>query len=241
MISQIRRPIYTFFGIAAMSVALSGCIIHVNAKDADWDDGYSSSWESKGQQSDSAGNIKSTNKSVRVAEGREVNNVSSVNGGVRIKDKVKAKEVSSVNGAVVVGDYVAVESLESVNGAIKVGSHFSSTGNVTTVNGGIRIDENSSVKGKVQTVNGSVNLENVDVGKDVTSKNGDITITEGSVIKGDIHFEEVRNNSFFNKKSKAPTLFISEDSTVEGAIILDREVILKLENEALMNKVQKNY
>lgn len=231
MITQIKRPVYTFIGISLFSIFLSGCIVHVNAKDADWD-------YEKGSESSYSGDISSTNKSVKVGEGRSVENISSVNGSVKVSDDVSAEDISSVNGKVSIGDNVSADSVESVNGQVKIGSGFKSRGQVSTVNGGIRIDNDSSVGGAVSTVNGSIRLEGVIVGKDISTKNGSVTLKDGSVVKGDIHFEPISKNNY-NKRR--PTLYISADSVVEGNIILDRPVDLELENPDLADKVKRNY
>lgn len=228
MISQIRRPIYSFIGITLVSFSLSGCIIHVNAKNKDWDrdnTSYSS-------------DVTSTNKSVKVAEGRSVEDVGSVNGSVTIRDNVTAKRVSNTNGQVKIGENVKVISVKAVNGQIKIGEGFVSDGDVSTVNGEIVVNEQSQIGGDVSSVNGTITLNGVVVDKDVSTVNGNIQLKRGSVVKGDIHFRGNNNNSY-NKKY--PVLFISADSNVEGDIILERHVELELENKSLEDKVKRVY
>jgi UDP-3-O-[3-hydroxymyristoyl] glucosamine N-acyltransferase len=228
MISQIRRPVYSFIGITLVSLSLSGCIIHVNAKSKDWDNDSTSYME----------DLKSTNKSVNVGEGRTVENVGSVNGSVVIKDNVTAKRVTNTNGSITIGDNVKVESVEAVNGGIKIGEGFVSEEDVSTVNGQIAIQEKSQIGGELSTVNGSVSINGVVVEKDIVTVNGSIKLKDGSLVKGDIHF---RGNSKNNYYKNYPVLYISADSNVEGDIILERPVELELENKSLESKVKRLY
>ncbi|WP_411692430.1 hypothetical protein [Glaciecola sp.] len=228
MITKIRRPIYTFIGITLLSFSLSGCIIHVNAKSNDSDRGDSSY----------STDLTTTNKSVRVAEGRTVENISSVNGSVSIDDNVTAERVSNTNGQIKIGDNVKVDSVKAVNGQIKIKEGFVSKGDVSTVNGQIKIGENGQVGGELSTVNGSINIHNVVVEKDIVTVNGHIYLKEGSVVKGDIHFRGNNNN---NNRKHTPVLYISADSNVEGDIILERPVELELENKSLESKVKRLY
>nr|WP_297348641.1 hypothetical protein [uncultured Glaciecola sp.] len=225
MINQIRRPIYSFIGITLISLSLSGCIIHVNAKNKDWDkDNYSS-------------DVTSTNKSVKVAEGRTVEDVGSVNGSVVIKDNVTAKRVTNTNGRISIGNNVNVDSVDAVNGQIKIGEGFIAKENVSTVNGQIVIQEQGQIGGGLTTVNGNILINSVVVEKDIVSVNGSVKLKDGSLVKGDIHFRNSANN--YNKNY--PVLYISADSNVQGDIILERPVALELENKSLENKIKRLY
>lgn len=228
MINQIRRPIYSFIGITLMSISLSGCIIHVNAKD----------WDNEHNQSSYSSDIKSTNKSVKVDDGRTVEDVGSVNGRVSIADNVNAKRVTNTNGQIKIGDNVTVQSVKAVNGQIKIGDGFVSKEDVSTVNGQISIKEKGNIGGELSTVNGSITIRDVVVEKDIVTVNGSITLSEGSLVKGDIHFRG-NNRNKYNKRY--PVLYISADSNVEGNIVLERPVELKLENKALESKVKRMY
>ncbi|MFT6086056.1 MAG: hypothetical protein ACJAWT_001306 [Glaciecola sp.] len=225
MINQIRRPIYSFIGITLISLSLGGCIIHVNAKNKDGDkDSYSS-------------DVTSTNKSVKVAEGRTVEDVGSVNGSVVIKDNVTAKHVSNTNGRISIGNNVSVDSVDAVNGQIKIGERFVAKEGVSTVNGQIVIQEQGQIGGGLATVNGNILLNSVVVEKDIVSVNGNIKLKAGSLVKGDIHFHKSSNN--YNKNY--PVLYISADSNVHGDIILERPVELELENTSLESKIKRLY
>jgi len=228
MISKIRRPVYSFIGITLLSMSLSGCIIHVNAKNKDWDNDSTS-------YSD---DVKSTNKSVKVSEGRTVEDVGSVNGSVVIKDNVNAKDVTNTNGSISIADNVSVDSVKAVNGQIKIGEGFVAKEDVSTVNGQIAIKEQGKIGGELSTVNGSISITGVVVEKNIVTVNGSVKLNDGSIVKGDIHFRGNSNNSYHKNY---PVLYISADSDVEGDIILERPVELRLENKSLESKVKRLY
>ena len=228
MIKQIRRPIFTFIGISLVSFALSGCIVHVNAKSKSHDN----------DEISYTSDLKTTNKSIKVSDGRSVDDITSVNGSIRIKDKVTARHISNTNGQIKIGDKVQADSVAAVNGQIKIGDGFVSNGDVSTVNGQIKIDEESQIGGEVSSVNGSIRLEGVVVELDVVTVNGNIELKDGSHVKGNIHFRHRSNNSY---RRNNPVLFISADSQVDGDIILEQEVDLELENKSLKSKVKRLY
>jgi hypothetical protein len=230
MIKQIRKPVFMFATIMASSIMLSGCIVHVNAKDH----GYESRHDL------SSDDFSTTNKRVDVPDNTSAGEVSSVNGRLSMGDHVSAERVTNVNGKISIGDHVSVSAVKSVNGKVEIGEHFSATNDVSTVNGAIQINENSEVGGDVNTVNGSIKLTRVKVAQDVVTKNGSIYLNDESVVKGDIVFQEV-NQKYYSWGNKNPTLSIDESSTVEGYIILKREVTLDIDNEALLSKVKREY
>lgn len=228
MINNIRRPMYTFIGISFLSFSLSGCILHVNAKGSDREN-HSSNYVK---------DISATNKSVVVDEGRSVENISSVNGSILVKDDVVANKVTNTNGQISIRDNVSVDSVTGVNGQIKIGEGFTSKEGINNVNGKISIREGSKVGGDISTVNGSINLSSVTVEGALETVNGSISIEQGSLVKGNIYF---RGNSNGTYSGKNPTLYISSDSAVDGDIILERPVDLKLQNENLKDKVKRLY
>jgi hypothetical protein len=63
-------------------------------------------------------------------------------------------------------------------------------------------------------------------------------LEQGSRVKGDIYFQGNSNGTYSRKN---PTLYISSDSVVDGDIILERPVDLKLQNKNLENKVKRLY
>ncbi len=228
MISQIRRPVYSFIGITLLSMSLGGCIIHVNAKNKDWDNDSASYSQ----------DVKSTNKSVKISEGRTVEDVGSVNGSVVIRNNVSAKRVTNTNGSISIGDNVSVDSVSAVNGQINVGKGFTANEDVSTVNGQIAIQAQGQIGGELSTVNGTISINGVVVQNDIVTVNGSIKLTNGSIVKGDIHF---RGNTKNNYNKDYPVLYISADSNVEGDIILERPVELELENNNLESKVKRMY
>ncbi|MFQ3206684.1 MAG: hypothetical protein ACI9IT_000823 [Glaciecola sp.] len=88
---QLNQLRLQFIGLTPISLSISGGIIHVNAKNKDWDkDSYSS-------------DVMSTNKSGKVAEGRTTEVVGSINGSTFLKSNVTAKHVGNKNGRISIG------------------------------------------------------------------------------------------------------------------------------------------
>lgn len=230
MIKQIQKPVFTFTAILASSIILSGCIVHVNAKDYGQEARYEASSDG----------YSSTNKRVNVPDHTKTGEVSSVNGKLTMGDHVTAGKVSNVNGKIDIGEHVQVASVKSVNGKIAIGEHFSAVDDVTSVNGGIQISEESEVGGDISTVNGSIKLSGVKVSQNLVTKNGSVYLNDGSHVEGDIIFQEV-NKQNYSWGNKMPSLKIDESSKVDGYIILKREVNLDIENTALLSRVKREY
>jgi DUF4097 and DUF4098 domain-containing protein YvlB len=227
MTTPTKLPVFTFIAVIMSSVMLAGCIIHVGASDKDG--GYSY---------DNGRDYSSTNKSVKVAEGLEVEDISSVNGSVTVSDKVSADEVSAVNGRIRIGDGVSVSSVEGVNGKIDIGSNFSAKESVETVNGNITIDENSRVGKNVETVNGNIKLEGVAVNNNLSTKNGNIYLTNNTVVSGDVIFRG-KTNKNQSWKNSPPVLKVDETSDIKGKIIVYRDVEFDFADESMMSKVER--
>ena len=203
----------------ALSISLSGCIVHVGGDhDIDWDD-------------ESGSSVSSVFGEASVSAGKSVGDVSSVNGGVELKDDVSAKQVDSVNGDVDIGNRVSVHSIDVVNGDIDIGEFFKAESNIESVNGDISIHKNGSISGSVITVNGDIDLKQTQINHDVQTTNGSLTLTAGTVVMGNVVYE--RANQRYWSRDNLPTLRIDKGSTVNGSIILYRPVNLELENSDL--------
>ncbi|GLR69347.1 hypothetical protein [Agaribacter marinus] len=252
MIRQTKTPVFTFISAVVASFLLAGCVIHVGASD------YEDNHEKKHYYK-SSNSYTSANKSVNVQDGVTTDEISSTNGSVRVGNRVTAKEITSNNGSLDIGDDVTADEISSVNGTIRIGEGASiarniegvngkvviddnaSVGqNIETINGKIKVGNNSKVKGKIETVNGSIELSGTTVDKNIETVNGNIYVQNGSHVKGDIILsgKRKRNSSWYNKPSK---VVIDSSSSVDGKIIVYREVEFEFDDESLMSKVERRY
>lgn len=190
----------------------------------------SHAWHGKSQSS-VMGNI-------RLASGETAGDLSSVNGNVNLGSQVTARDVSTVNGDIDLGDEVRADEVSTVNGSIEAGSNLLTKGDVETVNGRIRLDDNAQIGGDLGTVNGDIEMRNGKVARDLTTTNGDIELTGNSHVQGDIIYEYTRS---YGGRPKVPRLTLGKDVTVDGRIILKREVTLEIANPALLDKVEHQY
>ena len=215
--------------LTALTLSTSGCIIHVGGNDDN--------------DSDNA-EYSSVFGGVDVSENKQVGDLSSVNGNITMQDNVSARDVNAVNGNIEIGNNAQVNELSTVNGDIQAQTYLSVKRDVSTVNGNISFATNSRVGQDVTTVNGDINLTQTFIGDDVKTRNGSITLAQGSVVEGDIEFESQDDSSWWGDKTREhnpPTLTIDESSDVKGKIILHQVVVLEIENQALLAKVERRY
>ena len=215
--------------LTALTLSTSGCIIHVGGNDDN--------------NSDNA-EYSSVFGGVDVSENKQVGDLSSVNGNITMQDNVSARDVNAVNGNIEIGNNAQVNELSTVNGDIQAQTYLSVKRDVSTVNGNISFATNSRVGQDVTTVNGDINLTQTFIGDDVKTRNGSITLAQGSVVEGDIEFESQDDSSWWGDKTREhnpPTLTIDESSDVKGKIILHQVVVLEIENQALLAKVERRY
>lgn len=211
--------------VAAMlfsSVLLSGCIVSVGAAEEGVD-------------------VSKVFGGVEVRQGTQQGDISSVNGSVKLASNSSAGDISVVNGSVSLADHTRVKSITTVNGHIETGSHFTAAGEVTTVNGKIRVQAHSQIGGDVVTVNGLIELSDTEIKESVSTVNGDIRLQGKTRVKGDIVFKANRKKSVLSFSDKKPELYIAADAVVDGQIILEQPVTLKLENPAMKAKVIERY
>lgn len=174
---------------------------------------------SVGENAVVTGGVKTVNGAVRVDSGATIGNASTVNGGVRISDKVRADNLSTVNGSIDVGESSTVD------------------GEIEAVNGRITVKKGTTVVESVGNVNGQIELLGAEIGGDVSTVNGDVQISEGSVVKGDVIVEKPNNWGWGRDKNRKPRVVIGPQSTVEGAIELEREVELFISETASVGGV----
>ncbi|KKO44330.1 hypothetical protein WG68_16005 [Arsukibacterium ikkense] len=188
-------------------------------------------------------NIDKVMGSAVVGSGERYGDISLVNGSVQMASNSSARAVSLVNGSIDIRDDVKIKSAETVNGGIAAGRNLQVSGGLVTVNGEVKLADNAVIGGGVATVNGNISLRSAQVAQDISTVNGDITLAGTTVVKGDVVFKKRgKKKSFFGwGNNKKPTLHIAADAVVEGRIILEQEVKLKLENPAMQAKVVERF
>ena len=182
--------------------------------------------------------------SLTVDAGQSVGNVSLVNGAITLEQNSRAKAVDTVNGSIDLYSGVQLNSATTVNGSIEVAESVTVSGDVTTVNGSVSVDRQSQIGGNIETVNGDISVTDTTVSRDLITVNGDITLSGDTQVHGDIVFKKRGKKwSFFgfNSDDGKPTLTIGRNVQVQGEIVLQQDVILKLENPALAAKVAKRF
>lgn len=224
MTTRVQKKVYTAISTFALLVFVSGCVIHV------------------GSNKSHAAYIKdytSVNKSVYVSANQTVDKISSVNGTITVESDVEAYEISTVNGTIELGSNVKVDEISSVNGTITTDSGLVVANTISTVNGTVNLNEQSTITGTVRSVNGEINAEKSFIEGNIETVNGNISLTENCEVKGDIVYKW--SNKSKRYKGKPPVLVIDSTSTVDGKIILERPVTLKIKNKDLIDKVEERF
>ncbi|MFQ3220297.1 MAG: DUF4097 and DUF4098 domain-containing protein YvlB [Paraglaciecola sp.] len=188
------------------------------------------------------GNVSSIFGPLEVSEGKTVKDVSSVNGGVELGDHVQAQRIESVNGTILVGDFVSVYSIHTVNGHIKAGHNLRVSQDIRTVNGSVNIKSDSLVSRDIETINGDITLDDVTVGGNIETRSGIVSLSNHTQVTGDIVFH-TQNKDAWNwaGEQNIPQLTIDIGSTVQGRIILEREVKLNFVAPELQARVIRRY
>lgn len=187
-------------------------------------------------------NLSTVNKSLRIDAGERAGNIESVNGSIRVNSRADVGRIESVNGGIRLGDDVSAGSVQSVNGSITIGNNARIAGEVGTVNGGVQIGAGSAVQG-LSTVNGSVDLDSVLVDGDIESVNASLTLRSGTRVTGDVLIRKRKGGgmSGWFGKSKPPRLVIEDDVVIEGRLILERKVDLKMADGARVGEIVGEY
>ncbi|MGO4894098.1 hypothetical protein [Flavobacterium sp. W21_SRS_FM6] len=219
------NPLASLGIITLLTLSTSGCIIHIGGHD----DEYS---HHKGDVSHVLGDID-------IDADSQMQDLSVVNGDINLENNVSAEDIDTVNGSISLGKRVSIFSASSVNGDIEAGSELTVKNDISTVNGDIELGEYSEVGGDISTVNGDIQLISVTVQGELETKNGDISLVNGTTIKGDLIYRAKEQKRWSN--DEVPTLKIDESSSVNGKIILHRKVILEIDDQTLLNKVERLY
>lgn len=189
-----------------------------------------------GSESDGGSTV---NGSISVGKGATVTgSLETVNGKIRVDDDSRIENANTVNGNLTLGDNVTADSLETVNGGITVGEGGSLSGDIEAVNGGIGLGAGSTVAGNVGNVNGSMDFEGSEIGGNVSTVSGDVELSDAAVIKGDLIIEKPGFSWFGSKNDKEPKIVIGPGSSVEGKIVLEREVELYISETAEVGGVE---
>ena len=181
----------------------------------------------------------SVNGSITVGENAVVTGgVKTVNGSIRVDSGARIESASTVNGGVKIADNVQSDDLSTVNGSIKVGESATVSGEIEAVNGRINVEKGTTVSRSVSNVNGQIELSGAEVGTDVSTVTGDVKIVDGTVVKGDLIVEKPSNWGWGNSKNRKPRIVVGPGSTIEGVIVLEREVELYISETANVGGVR---
>lgn len=189
------------------------------------------------------GSIDKVFGSAHVASGQHYHDVSLVNGSIDMDSNSSANDVSVVNGSITLRDNVQLNNISTVNGDISAGKQLQVNGTISTVNGGISSEDGTVVDGDISTVNGDITLSGSTANASLYTVNGDISLHDHTVVKGDLIYKPRGKKSSWlfwlndDAPSNQPTLYIAANAVVEGQIILQQKVQLKLENPAMQEKV----
>jgi DUF4097 and DUF4098 domain-containing protein YvlB len=209
--------------ISLCIIGSSGCVIQVGGAERE-------------------GNVSSIFGQLEVSEGKTVKDVSSVNGGVELQDHVQAQRIDSVNGTIAVGDFVSVYSMHTVNGDIEAGHNLQVSQDVRTINGGVDLKYDSLVSRDIETINGDIALDDVRVGGNIETQNGNVSLSNQTQVTGDIVFHPRDKDSWsWAGEQNIPELSIDTGSSVQGRIILEREVKLNFVDPELQERVIRRY
>lgn len=207
----------------AAGFTLSGCVIHLGGNDSGRDDA----------------NLSSVLGGFDIRDGRTLGDVSTVNGSITVGNDVIAEDLETVNGGIELGNNVTVRSIEVVNGDVEAGESLRVAEDIETVNGEITLGKFAEIGDDIETVNGDISLNTSVVQGNIETVNGDITLADNTQVMGDIVYEDIHGD--WNWESSTPTLRIDASSSVEGMIILHRDVELVIENDALQDRVKREY
>lgn len=192
----------------AACVALSSCVLVVNAGEASYD-----------QPRDADRN--SVNRDITLPAGSFVEDVSSVNGNIDIGDTSVAESVTSVNGDIRIGQRCRIESIESVNGRMHVGAGSTIGDDIEVVNGDIELLAEVRIGGDISTVNGALTATAATVHGSVETVHGRIDLRDGTRVDGGLHVEDTGNN---RKLAKRVVIVLGQDVVVAGESVFERPV-----------------
>lgn len=180
------------------------------------------------------GGLRTVNGSIRVGSEAAVGgNVRTVNGSIEIGRESMVLDVQTVNGKIRLGTRSTANELESVNGNVEVLEGARVNGDVSTVNGRILLGPDAVVDGEVQTVNGQIRLEGAIAGS-LRNARGGMVLEAGSRVLGPLRVERSGD-----RETDEPVLIeIHADCVVEGPLVFERPVRLRVHESATIGDVQ---
>lgn len=183
-----------------------------------------------------AGAQSSVNGSITVGAGAVIDgSLETVNGSIRVDENVTLGDAETVNGTIRIGSGSSVGDVSSVNGAIMLGENVTVGGEIDVVNGKIVLQRGTRVTDGVSNVNGDIELKSAEVGGNLTTVTGDVSLYEGSILRGDLVVK--KPGGWFDHAKRKPRIVIGPNSTVQGHIVLDREVELFISESAQVGGV----
>jgi DUF4097 and DUF4098 domain-containing protein YvlB len=156
---------------------------------------------------------------------------------VHVDTGVTADKAKTVNGEIEVENNAKVGELSTVNGELDIGEDVSIERNASTVNGSVELGRRSRVGGDVTTVNGEVEIRGGEVGGKVITNKGDIALTDGARVTGGIHVKKNMGTDWGWGKDEPNKVHICSTCVVDGDLVFDRPVELRVDNGAKIGKV----
>lgn len=182
-------------------------------------------------------NLSTVNGEVRAASGETYGTLSTVNGSVHVANGVTADSAKTVNGEIEVESNAKLGELKTVNGSVDIGDDVVVERNATTVNGGIEIGKRSRVGGDVTTVNGEVEIRGAEVGGNIVTNKGDVDLADGARVRGGIQIKKNHGTDWGWGKDQPNKVHICSTCVVEGDLVFERPVELRVDSGAKIGKV----
>lgn len=180
-----------------------------------------------------SGDQVSVNGRIEVGSNARVEgNLTTVNGSVEIGENSHVQEVETVNGSITLASAVQASTLQTTNGAIELGQDVRINGHVMSTNGSVTVAEGSEVDGNVRTVNGLIHLTGATVNS-VENINGGMVLDQGCHVRGELKVGRVER-----ERNRIPEIVIGPDCQVDGPLIFERDVSLRVHESARIGQVE---
>jgi hypothetical protein len=181
--------------------------------------------------------ISSVNGEVKGSAGETYGTLSTVNGGVHVGRGVTADKAKTVNGEIDVENDAKLGEVSTVNGELDIGDDVIIERTASTVNGGVELGKRTRVGGDVTTVNGRIEVDGAEVGGKIVTREGDIELRDGARVRGGIHIKKKNDSNWGWGKDEPPKVHICSTCIVDGDLLFDRPVELRVDSGAKIGKV----
>ncbi len=179
------------------------------------------------------GSQSTVNGAIRVGnEARVEGNLETVNGAVEIGEDSHVGRVETVNGRITLGAGSSAESLGNVNGSIVIEAEARVSGDVRGTSGSITLASGSQVDGAVSTTSGLIRLDGARAGS-VRNVSGGMELLNDCRVDG-----ELRVGSVDRERARVPEVIIGEGCRVEGPLVFERDVRLRVHESAQIGEVR---